>query len=1018
MKSRGSIYSLPAGARKSLVLLWTAVLLFSILLQYVVAASPARVIAASDLLAGTVQGFEIDGDVLAGNAATNPGAVPPANIAGGGPMANGADWSGGADYVFRDKVDKSTVPGDVSPDLSAYVGGNKETDTRDWGYVNNAGPNPKTDYRHIMARTEVSGGGDGFVFVGAERLENNGSMVVDFELNRLAAKTWSDGETKPNRSVNDLLISLEYANGGSNPIVTVYRVASVTDYASGQVVTFDQVSNAIVASATRSATNWVALTGVDFPGPAAAYNVDAFNFAEASVNLSALDIPLDCLSFQQGSVRSRTGGSPDASQLKDASEMFPLDLNTCGRLKIRKVDAVTNDLVAGATFRIEPDPRLGSNAASLTVTDGGANDPDGEANGIIEFSACEPDTYTVTETVAPPGYFRPADLSQTETVGAGGSATFTFEDPLAAIRWQKEDASGSLLGGATFTITPNPRTGDGSLTVVDNGANDIDDTAGQFKVRRVFIGGPYTIAETTPPDGYIGTSATYAVTIPADMEAPYVFVVPSGTFVNTLGSIRWQKEDANGALLAGATFSVSPDPRDGTGTLSVTDNDANDADKDNGEFRIADARTGTYTVTETQAPSGYILDSAPAQVTVSAGTPNPQIAAGTFVNHLGKVRWVKYGPDGETLLGGATFSVSPNPATGTGSLTVSDCVVEPCTGADKDATPGEFELRQVPTGTYTIVETQAPSGYVLDPDELTAVVSQTLKAPYTVDAGSVTNTLGSISWVKNGPNGTSLLGGATFTITPNPQTGTGTLVVVDNDAKDADKTDGEFTVADVLVDKGAYSIAETAAPAGYVGDTSVAQVSPTTANPHVSVAAGTWINTLGSLAWEKRDGDGALLGGATFRVTGPGGFDRTVVDNDAHDADTDAGQFRLTGLFLGDYTVTETVAPAGYVRDTTPRNATLTAGQPDVEISSDFVNLLGSLAWVKQDAKGNPLGGATFSVTGPFDFSVSVTDNSAPTRTRPPAGSSSRTSSSAPTRSPRPWPPPATSWTRSRSRAP
>ena len=31
----------------------------------------------------------------------------------------------------------------------------------------------------------------------------------------------------------------------------------------------------------------------------------------------------------------------------------------------------------------------------------------------------------------------------------GGSATFTFEDPLATIKWQKEDASGSLLGGAS-----------------------------------------------------------------------------------------------------------------------------------------------------------------------------------------------------------------------------------------------------------------------------------------------------------------------------------------------------------------------------------------------------------------------------------------------------------------------------------------------------------------------------------------------------------------------------------------
>ena len=176
---------------------------------------------------------------------------------------------------------------------------------------------------------------------------------------------------------------------------------------------------------------------------------------------------------------------------------------------------------------------------------------------------------------------------------------------------------------------------------------------------------------------------------------------------------------------------------------------------------------------------------------------------------------------------------------------------------------------------------------------------------------------------------------------------------------------------------GGYSIAETTPPAGYVGDTSVATVNPTTANPDVSVAAGTWINTLGSLAWEKRDGSGALLGGATFLLAGPNGLSLTILDNDTNDADKDNGQFKVNGLKLGDYTVTETIAPAGYVMDTTPRSTTLTAAAADAEITNDFVNTLGSLAWVKQDAKGSLLGGATFRVTGPFGYDMTVLDDSA-----------------------------------------
>jgi hypothetical protein len=89
MKSRGTSYDLGAGARKSLVLLWTAVLVCSVLLQY---AAPAPAIAASGLLAGTVAGFEVDGDLTSGNAAGNPGNIPAGLYAG---LANAQDWLDG-----------------------------------------------------------------------------------------------------------------------------------------------------------------------------------------------------------------------------------------------------------------------------------------------------------------------------------------------------------------------------------------------------------------------------------------------------------------------------------------------------------------------------------------------------------------------------------------------------------------------------------------------------------------------------------------------------------------------------------------------------------------------------------------------------------------------------------------------------------------------------------------------------------------------------------------------------------
>ncbi|MFL5720452.1 MAG: hypothetical protein ACJ778_08275, partial [Chloroflexota bacterium] len=338
---RGSSYLLAGRTRKGFTLLWVALFVFSLLLQSMrmVAAPPA--LAASGLLADTVAGFEIDGNLKGSDASTNPGGITPATLINNPPMANGKDWldpNGVADpdgtdtpttFLFEDKTD----PGD----LSAYAGGNKEDDTTDWDYVNAAGPNPKTDFKHIMAHAVVVGS-SGFAFLGAERVVNNGTMVVDFELNKKPFKVFAAGEPpKPDRSAGDLLISLEYSNGGSNPIVTIYAIANVVNLAHGQTVSFVPVTDATVKSAVRSATNFV-----DLPDQGFGYVIPAFDFAEASIDLSKLGISTSCPGFSTGQIRSRTGGDPGSSQLKDTARPFDIDLNNCGSVTVIK-NAVPND---------------------------------------------------------------------------------------------------------------------------------------------------------------------------------------------------------------------------------------------------------------------------------------------------------------------------------------------------------------------------------------------------------------------------------------------------------------------------------------------------------------------------------------------------------------------------------------------------------------------------------------------------------------------------------------------------
>ncbi|WP_229791202.1 prealbumin-like fold domain-containing protein, partial [Zhihengliuella salsuginis] len=68
------------------------------------------------------------------------------------------------------------------------------------------------------------------------------------------------------------------------------------------------------------------------------------------------------------------------------------------------------------------------------------------------------------------------------------------------------------------------------------------------------------------------------------------------------------KTDESGTPLGGATFEIGPNPLPGgTGTLTITDNDANDDDPAAGTINLAEVNPGSYTVTEVGAPDGYLL---------------------------------------------------------------------------------------------------------------------------------------------------------------------------------------------------------------------------------------------------------------------------------------------------------------------------------------------------------------------------------------------------------------------------
>ncbi len=230
-------------------------------------------------------------------------------------------------------------------------------------------------------------------------------------------------------------------------------------------------------------------------------------------------------------------------------------------------------------------------------------------------------------------------------------------------------------------------------------------------------------------------------------------------------------------------------------------------------------KLGDYTVTETIAPAGYVMDTTPRNATLTAAAADAEIDQPDFVNTLGSLSWVKQDAKG-SLLGGATFRV-------TGPFGY-DVTVLDDSALDADKIAGQFKLLSLKLGTYTVTETAAPAGYILDPASQNATLTQA--APNATIAKAFVNTLGELLWTKDkGDTAKTPLGGATFSVTPNPFTGTGSLTVVDNDASDQDKADGTFRLVDVRV--GTYTVVETAAPEGYTKSTATCTITVSAANP-------------------------------------------------------------------------------------------------------------------------------------------------------------------------------------------
>ena len=94
----------------------------------------------------------------------------------------------------------------------------------------------------------------------------------------------------------------------------------------------------------------------------------------------------------------------------------------------------------------------------------------------------------------------------------------------------------------------------------------------------------------------------------------------------------------------------------------------------------------------------------------------------------------------------------------------------------------------------------------------------------------------------------------------------------------------------------------------------------------------------GTVSWRKTDTENNPLAGSSWILTGPDGQSRTITDNGEGDEDRTDGLFRVTGLGMGAYTLTESQAPSGFHKDDSSHPFTLDNTHPDQTFASGFVN--------------------------------------------------------------------------------
>ncbi|MDK0575128.1 SpaA isopeptide-forming pilin-related protein (plasmid) [Clostridium perfringens] len=475
----------------------------------------------------------------------------------------------------------------------------------------------------------------------------------------------------------------------------------------------------------------------------------------------------------------------------------------------------------------------------------------------------------------------------------------------------KKDNDGKLLDGAKFQLKDSTGKVIATQTSKDGKVNFND-----------LVAGNYTLEEVAAPEGYVPVGPT-TVTINPNQTTKINLVDNK-----IQGKIAVQKTDVeSGAKLQGAQFTVYD--ADGTSVATLTTNE-------NGYAESGALNFGKYTMKETKAPVGYLLNDKVFDVNISENNKTYTIDA-TDQIIKGKVQILKEDEETKEPLEGAEFQI----------LKDGNVVETVTSGKDGLATSG-----LLPFGEYVIKEIKAPNKYTLNNKEYPVTISQNMEIVKVTAENRIIK--GKVSVKKTDSEVKDLnVAGAEFTIYDSKNNPVQTITT---------NEDGVATSG--LLNYGNYTMKETKVANGYIPTDKVWNIEITEDGKTYTYDITNDI-IKGKIQIVKVDSENEEkpVQGAEFDIVAKnviGVKEGTVVDHVVTNAD---GFAYSKDLRFGDYTFKEVKTPQGYWKSNAEYNMSITENGKTYVRYVKNSPIQAKLRVVKTDSSNNkPLKGIKFQV--------------------------------------------------------